>query len=987
MICPLCGGETPPEARFCAKCGSEIADVTQPCATCGSPNPITSKFCRKCGATLATIQEQVEDRVAPEKQETRAETDGITCWRCATLNDRVKRFCRRCGARLIDPVQRLAELGDGLASLRLTLSTKPTHVGERERATLDHLEGLLQASEEALHAGDREKSGQLLSEIERSSSELSAGVARLEEFDREAEQAERARAAIAAIIEEGRTSLASLTYANTSRLEKAIARLETRLASGTNALEQNHFQRSCALLTGTSAEKDLEAVRNALAIALGEQQEMEELARQLQSQLADLQARKDRADQDLSDEAVESPALARKLQLVNTQLLTAQGMLDQGVLKRASQLAESAEANLKTVEQVRLSRAKQREDKQAVETRLVEESGALRESLLILRENLESFTHLSADRQLKVLSDLEQKLHALSSAGPRDTEAKLKAIRQQVQKLREELPELYRGDMRIRNLLGRAARLRQEYGTLHEIVSGLETSEWPSQAALIDHNLGLLDQAIATPRWENPQQLEDLLSNKVTDPSEVAQEVRTHLATEERLSQALARMQAKADALAQDMREAKQEGVGLGDEAEVLSHIGATLGRAQELKAQGKLHEASDALQAIREEELDELRARIEDKLSSAKLVQRKTTLSLSRMPESGGVANYNVILNVSGTGWQDASSIQGSIKVARSDRLDMRKAIDDVTTVINLLFGAQATLRGRSIELPDTEAVDSLSELGDLMYRLFLPTTIQQHLSAAHDPLLIASNDLELPWELMCAENEFVCLRCPVGRMPMMREFPRRNEYTRGERLRFLFIANPTGDLPATEKEVNRIAHRLSEATADVDIWLGDEATGLKLHRALASGNYDIIHFSGHAYFNAENPDESGLLLAGQNVFIAQTIQRTLRGRPLILLNACESGREMMQEGEVSYIASETEGLASSFIRGGALGIVGTLWPIFDEGAAQFAAVFYDHLLSGKTLGEALRLARLQLKESRPNDVTWASFVLYGDPTLTMLE
>jgi len=171
------------------------------------------------------------------------------------------------------------------------------------------------------------------------------------------------------------------------------------------------------------------------------------------------------------------------------------------------------------------------------------------------------------------------------------------------------------------------------------------------------------------------------------------------------------------------------------------------------------------------------------------------------------------------------------------------------------------------------------------------------------------------------------------------------------------------------------------------VETWLGDEVTGLKLHRALASGRYDVIHYSGHAYFNLQNPDESGLLLAGQNVFIAQTIQRTLRGRPLILLNACESGREMMRDGEVSYTASETEGLASSFIRGGALGILGTLWPIFDEGAAEFAATFYDGLLSGKALGEAVRLARLQLRKSHPHDVTWASFVLYGDPTLTVLE
>ncbi|MGB9301726.1 MAG: zinc ribbon domain-containing protein, partial [Anaerolineae bacterium] len=400
MICPDCGAETPSQARLCAKCGSELADRMQPCGSCGAPNPATDKFCRRCGAALEAVHEQGQRTVKPEKQETRAETDGNTCWRCATVNDVGKRFCRRCGARLIDPAQRLAELGDELSSLRLTLSAVPARVGERERATVDHLAGLLRLSQEAFEAGDTEKSGQLLTEIERGSSELSAGVARLGELDNAAEQAERARAAIAAVTEEARAALALLTHASTSRLQKALGRLETRLASGTNALEQSHFQRSCALLTGAVADKDLNAVRNALATAQSEQQEMEGLARQLQSQLADLQARLDRTDQDLAAEALESPALGRRLQLVHRQLSTAQDMLERGDLKRARQLADSVEANLKTVDQVRLSRAKEREDKQTVEARLVEESGALRESLVILRENLESFAHLSTDRQL-----------------------------------------------------------------------------------------------------------------------------------------------------------------------------------------------------------------------------------------------------------------------------------------------------------------------------------------------------------------------------------------------------------------------------------------------------------------------------------------------------------------------------------------------------------------------------------------------------------
>jgi hypothetical protein len=510
---------------------------------------VTDKFCRRCGAVLGAVREQAQGTVKPEQRETQAETGGNTCWRCATVNSEGKRFCRRCGARLIDPVQRLAELGDELSSLRLTLSGMPASAGKRERATLDDLERLLHASQEAFEAGDTERSGQLLTAIERGSSELSAEVARLKEADKAAEQAERARAAIGALTEEARAALPSLTYASTSRLEKAVARLATRLASGTDALEHDHFQRSCALLIGPAADKDVDAVRNALTVARSEQQEMEGLADRLQSQLADLQAQLAGTDQDLATEALASPALGRRVQLVHRQLETAQGMLEQGDLKRARQFTGSAEASLKTLDKVRLSRTKQREDKQTLEARLVEESGALRESLVILHENLESLTHLSTDRQLETLAGLEQRLRTVSSARPRDSETKLKAIRQQVQKLRQALPDLYRRDMQIRDLLDRATRLRQEYGALHESVSGLEGSESATQVTLIENNLSLLDKALATARWDNPGQLEDLLS-RTLDPSVVAQEFRTRLATEEHLSQALARMQAKADPFA-----------------------------------------------------------------------------------------------------------------------------------------------------------------------------------------------------------------------------------------------------------------------------------------------------------------------------------------------------------------------------------------------------------------------------------------------------
>jgi ribosomal protein L40E len=953
MNCPQCGAESAPQARFCSKCGASL--------------------------TVADTSSVHDKQDVPQPE------DLVACWRCGTDNAKDKRFCRQCGTRLIDLGLRLSELEGELASARDPLSQMPAQIAHQDLETLDSLEQRLLEAKKAHEAGDAVRAGELLTEVERAHAELTARTARLEEVAKAAQQAQQARENVAAIIEEAKTSLSGLNLVSTSALEKGIRRLETRLASGTRALEQNKLKQALTILGGASAEKEAKAVKDRLATAESQQNDLESQAEELAGSVADLRAKLGDVKQQLGDEA-ESPTVERRLARIENSLTQTEEVLTGGNLRRASQLASSVETKLDGLEQLCLARTRERETKQAYLSRLTREGAATRKKLGNLRRSLEDLNHLDTSRQLKVLAGLEQRLAAAESAEPAKAEKQLDSVRRGEQGLRQQLPGLGHTNDQIAELLDRVATLRGEYERLKQQLSGLEGPEWKAEAQSVEDTLARLADVQERDKFGSTRPLEVLLKS-VGDPKALEQSLAVKLQAENDVSERLVRMQTKADALVQDVKDAQREGLSLREERERLGQLTAVLGRVEELRFQGKRQEAVSVLEKIDEEQFDQLRNSIEDRLSSSKLAQSKTTLSVTRMPESGGVTSYNVILNVSGAGWQDASSIQGSIKVAHSDRTDLRQAIDDLTTVINVLFGAQSTLRGTMPEVPEHEALDSLSELGDLMYRLFLPTAIQRHLSHTESPILLASNDLELPWELMYAENEFLCLRVPVGRLPMMRDFPRRNDYTREDKPRFLLLGNPTGDLPATEDEINRIARRLSKERAEVEVWLRDDVTGLKLHRALASGHYDVIHYSGHAYFNHENPDESGLLLAGQNVFIAQTIQRTLRGRPLILLNACESGREMMRDGEVSYTASEAEGLASSFIRGGALAILGSLWPVFDEGAAEFAGVFYDGLLSGENLGEAARLARLQVRESRPHDVTWASFVLYGDPTLTLLE
>jgi len=52
------------------------------------------------------------------------------------------------------------------------------------------------------------------------------------------------------------------------------------------------------------------------------------------------------------------------------------------------------------------------------------------------------------------------------------------------------------------------------------------------------------------------------------------------------------------------------------------------------------------------------------------------------------------------------------------------------------------------------------------------------------------------------------------------------------------------------------------------------------------------------------------------------------------------------------------------------------------DEPGSLFSIRFYEYLLSGKTIGEAVKLSRLDLIEEYGPDTCWASYILYGNPT-----
>ena len=146
------------------------------------------------------------------------------------------------------------------------------------------------------------------------------------------------------------------------------------------------------------------------------------------------------------------------------------------------------------------------------------------------------------------------------------------------------------------------------------------------------------------------------------------------------------------------------------------------------------------------------------------------------------------------------------------------------------------------------------------------------------------------------------------------------------------------------------------------------------------ADGGVQLLHFASHANFNAANPERSPISLQDGELYpedLSMSATKGLRmARPLVFLNACSVGR-------LAFGMTGLGGWAEKLVHTGRVSaFVGTLWEVNDRLVAAFAQHFYTRLFAGDALGEALRAARLHIRDLDPANPTWLAYTLYGDPS-----
>lgn len=291
-----------------------------------------------------------------------------------------------------------------------------------------------------------------------------------------------------------------------------------------------------------------------------------------------------------------------------------------------------------------------------------------------------------------------------------------------------------------------------------------------------------------------------------------------------------------------------------------------------------------------------------------------------------------------------------------------------------------------------EPDLIEQLKKTGLLLWDELLSGQIKDKLADSAIKELILSLDenlIDIPWELLYDGKDFLCLKFSLGRVVRTKDrLPRIQYRNASPTLKMLVLANPTGDLNSAYREGRYIRNRFDRKRRYVKIdFKSTSIDTLYVKKSLR--DYDIVHFAGHCEYDTVNPKNNGWILS-DGKFTTEDILALAQSQSLpslVFSNACSSAKVAIDVMDADY-QEKTYSLAAAFLFSGVRHYIGTIWRVKDPTSILFAQEFYNYLIRGRSIGESVRLGRLKLiKEYGIADISWASYILYGDPNFILFK
>lgn len=266
---------------------------------------------------------------------------------------------------------------------------------------------------------------------------------------------------------------------------------------------------------------------------------------------------------------------------------------------------------------------------------------------------------------------------------------------------------------------------------------------------------------------------------------------------------------------------------------------------------------------------------------------------------------------------------------------------------------------------------------------------------------LVVADGPLyRLPFEMLTEEGRPLVEQVGLRYLPsatLWLPLRRREQPDREAGMRLLALGNPA--LPERPAEPTRVADLLrqrfdlpalpaaeAEARAaqrwlggESHLLLGTEASEENLRR-WAPKVTGVLHLGTHALVDGGQGGPSAVVLTPEGdddgLLFPQEIVNLSLNVSLTVLASCQSGLDL--GGEDGALTT----LSGAFLASGSSAVVASLWSVDDQATEVFMEQFYFQLSRGLTPGEALRQAKLRLRQDTRWDRPWiwGAFVLIGD-------
>ena len=331
-----------------------------------------------------------------------------------------------------------------------------------------------------------------------------------------------------------------------------------------------------------------------------------------------------------------------------------------------------------------------------------------------------------------------------------------------------------------------------------------------------------------------------------------------------------------------------------------------------------------------------------------------------------------------------------------------------DVAVSAGLLQEAARRL-SRADDSDDSQP-SSVAKVGRYVFTLMVHPDIEEQFTKPTDARVIELDQplAAIPWEMLIAkegEDKPLGLTTPFARQLRTQYSPRAEDIEERRVQRALVIANPANG-PAGKlncvPEATKVRDLLVAAGIETTLCVGPGNANTKLpenaQRAgffdtlvlLLQGEFDLVHFCGHATFVPDQPDLIGWLFADNEILAARYLQQMRRPPLLVVANACNSAqltglvaKKIGASVPFDPGARAAAGLADEFFRHGIRDYIGTSIEVPSDPATEFATELYAELTAGTSVGEAVRAAREALfKKASAYGAVWGAYQHYGDPT-----